>query len=681
MSLTFYPNPGKPRADEQVNSVVIVRGLVIPTFESLQSLGTPQFGSIAYIKSLQTLFIGGAGAWIPIQAQTSNIALTPGAIGDSIIFNGVGPNLSFKRLNGGSGVSITSSSGDITVEIVEPPYTAGLGISIVSGIASNTLPGVVYTAGTGLNFAGNVLNSTGVDSVTSGDTVVSVTGTQNNRSVSLGYVAGTNISIAGNVISSTLPLGVDTVSAGNTTIVIGGTASNPTVKCNYAAGTGISITGTNIINSTLSPIVLSVVAGDSTVTIGGTASVPIISGNYQGAGQISIVGNVVSSTNYVTSVTAGNSTIVIGGSASIPSVSSGYVAGNEITIVGNTISVVPSTVVTITAANNTMIVNNVSTNNLLSGNYQAGTGVSIVGNVISVPIQHMLSLTAADATMTIGGTATNPTVTGNYQAGGGIIITGNVISSGSTVLKSYSFTTGTGSIAVNALSTAVYLLSKSRAIQPISVTFTTLQGTGIMIMEPLIITGMQTSQVASNSSSLTVIKTYELLINGIVTPAAITFPVGNYDSFQVSTGLSVYIPQYSVIQLRVTLTNTGGSTATIYQALAAIDASVSSTTSIVTPPEVSGVSATSTTSSITLSWTLAGGTAIGHRIIYKTGPTAPTSWTDPTGTQIFESAIIGNSRVISTLASATQYSFRIITINGNTPQTMSTGVTFTFSTV
>lgn len=679
MSLTFYPNVNRPKGDEYVNSVLVTRKLVIPSFETIAEIGVPQVGSIAYVKSLQTLFIGGSGAWTPIQAQTSNITLAPGAVGSSIIFNGTGPNLSFKRIQAGSGVNITSSATDLTINIVGPPYVAGIGIDITAGVVSNTLPAIVYTAGTGLNFAGTVLNSTGVNTVTSGDTVVAVTGTQSNRVVTLGYQAGTNINITGNVISSTLPLGVDTISAGDSTIVIGGTASNPTVRCNYTAGTGMSITGTNTINATLSPIVSSVVAGDTTVSITGSFNT-VISGNYQGSGQISIVGNTISSSIYVTSVTAANSTIVVGGLPATPSLSSGYVAGSEISIVGNVINVVPTTVVTITPVDSTITVNSATPNNVITGNYQGGTGISIAGNVISIPSPHIQSVSAGDSTVFVGGTSTNPTLSGNYQNGPGIAITGNVISTGQFQQKYLNFTTGGESLTISPTSTATYFISQYGTLTS-SITNANQMSTGVIAEQGLMLTDLAVTVSGSgvgNVSSLT--KVFNVLVNGLPTSMTSTLAAGNYTTITTVTGASIYVPQYSVVSFTVDVTNPTATPTPLY-VFATATSDYKNTVSILSPPDVTGVSGVAATTSITLSWTAAGGTTIGHRIIYKTGAVPPSSWNDPTGTQIFEASIYGNSRQVSRLTTLTTYSFLIFTINGNTPPTMSSGVAFTFSTV
>ncbi len=102
-----------------------------------------------------------------------------------------------------------------------------------------------------------------------------------------------------------------------------------------------------------------------------------------------------------------------------------------------------------------------------------------------------------------------------------------------------------------------------------------------------------------------------------------------------------------------------------------------------TPPETLqepiGVSATVNSGvQISLSWTSGGGTTSGYRIAYQTGATAP--GTCALGTTVNESSITGTSKAINSLALGTQYSFRICSINANTPADVSSGVTVTATT-
>lgn len=91
------------------------------------------------------------------------------------------------------------------------------------------------------------------------------------------------------------------------------------------------------------------------------------------------------------------------------------------------------------------------------------------------------------------------------------------------------------------------------------------------------------------------------------------------------------------------------------------------------PPNPSSPSVTTdSTSSMTLSWVSGGGTAVDYRIAYQSGGTAPANCNS--GTIISESSISGLSHQVTGLAPATQYSFRICSLNGNDTPDVSSGV-------
>lgn len=705
MSLN-YPNSSGKSTNLLDNAVTVRSKLVVPTFETLPSGYNFQMGTVLYVSSTNTLYIGTPSGLIPIQGATSNLADAPGIAGSSIIYNGVGPNLQIKGVSGGNGVTVATSPSDISVAITGTGYVGGTGISIVSDVVTNTLPGVVYTAGPGVSVLGNIISNTGIISVTAGDSTVQVSGPQSNVLIGLGYQAGANVNIVGNAISSTIPVGVDTVTAGNSTVVIGGTLSNPTVALNYVAGSDISITGTNVINCTSPSVVLSITAGDSTISIGGTPTNPVVSGNYQGGSGVSVIGNTISATSHIVSISAGDSTIVVGGTATAPIVSSGYIAGSEVSIVGNTISVVPTTVVTLTSPDGTLTINNASPVNTIAGNYIGVGGISIVGNVISIPSPHISTLTAGNSTVLVSGTSSNPIVSGNYIAGNGISITNNIISelnpSSATGTQTYNFISNL--YYFNGISTTTDI--SANLVHSSLIASTNLTGSGglavfnIVALIALKITDFKigftldpalATALMTNSS---LVKNVYLCVNS-VRITQINFASNDFTLGYSLSGLNIYVPQYSSFSVQIGDNDYSVSTTNIqYNALSWVKGTRGDTTSAISAPSNVTSLVSLAIGSTTLQFefdTPTDGVTQGLRIIYLLGATAPTSWTDPTVgcVRVYESSnycytdpTTGKMTVtISGLVSTTTYSFRFISINGNTPPTMSSGTTITESTV
>jgi hypothetical protein len=705
MSLNYPNSPGK--TTNLVDNAVTVRSkLVVPTFETLPVGYNFQMGSVLYVSSTNTLYIGTPSGLVPIQGTTSNLADAPGIAGSSIIYNGVGPNLQIKGLNGGNGVSVASSPSDISIAITGTGYVGGTGIDITSDVVTNTLPGVVYTSGPGISILANVISNTGIVSITAGDSTVQVSGPQSNVLIGLGYQAGANVNIVGNVISSTIPVGVDTVTAGDSTVTIGGTLTNPTIALNYQGGSDISITGINVINCTSPSVVLSVTAGDSTISISGTPTNPVVSGNYQGASGVTIVGNVISATSHVVSISAGDSTIVVGGTATAPVVSSGYVAGSEVSIVGNVISVVPTTVTTLTSPDGTLTINNALPVNTIAGNYIGVGGISITGNVISIPSPHISTLAAGDTTISVGGTSTNPIVSGNYLAGNGIAITGNVISelnpSSATGTQTYNFITNL--YYFNGISAATDI--SANLVHSSLSAGTTLIGSGfvavfnIVAMIALKITDfkigftLDPSLATALMTNASLVKNVYLCVNS-VRITQINFTANDFTLGYSLSGLNIYVPQYSSFSVQIGDNDYSISTTNIqYNAISWVKGTRGdTTTAIPAPADVTTLgSPFSTQTTINFEFdTPSDPNFQGLRIIYLPGGTAPTSWTDPTVgcVRLYESSnycytdpTTGKMTVtVSGLESAKPYSFRFISINGNTPPTMSTGVASTKSTI
>lgn len=150
-----------------------------------------------------------------------------------------------------------------------------------------------------------------------------------------GLVAGTNVSLTpvSNFGGKGLRIdanpgssGVASVTAGNSYITIGGTSINPTVANNgvqtLSAGTGITVGGTANQPTVSNAGVLGVTSGNAGITVGGTAQNPTISN----AG--------------VLGVTASGAGIAVSGTAQNPNIQNtgvtSLVAGANITLSGST---------------------------------------------------------------------------------------------------------------------------------------------------------------------------------------------------------------------------------------------------------------------------------------------------------------------------------------------------------
>jgi len=299
------------------SSVLALKVLTIP---AIRVSGTPlqTVGSLAYDTTSKTVYYASPSSWLPlgginsITAGNNTIVIggtatdptirahyTAGTgisiVGNMIINTDPGAfytagtgitiigttisNVGVTSLIAGSGIGVSSVTGDITITNLSPgiTYTAGTGISIVGNVITNTNPGAVYTAGTGITIIGTTISNAGVTSLIAGSGigVSSATGdiTITNLSPGITYTAGSGISIVGTTISNT---GVIAISAADSTISIGGTASNPSIAGNYTASTGISIIGNAIGNTGVTSFQTSLsgltpsVATTGSVTLAGT---------------------------------------------------------------------------------------------------------------------------------------------------------------------------------------------------------------------------------------------------------------------------------------------------------------------------------------------------------------------------------------------------------------------------
>lgn len=186
--------------------------------------------------------------------------------------------------------------------------------------------------------------------------------TINGTNLVSGLVAGTNVSLTpvSNFSGKGLRIdavpgssGVASVTAGNSYITIGGTSINPTVANNgvqtLTAGTGVSLSGSAnqpVVNNTG---VLGLTAGNAGITVGGTAANPTISN----AG--------------VLGVTASGAGIAVSGTAQNPNIQNtgvtSLVAGSNITLSGSTGAV------TISASGGTSPITTVTFDTVGAGSY------------------------------------------------------------------------------------------------------------------------------------------------------------------------------------------------------------------------------------------------------------------------------------------------------------------------
>jgi hypothetical protein len=676
--------PSKVIKDVTIPAYGITKAFIIPSFQTLADAGDPQLGSIVFVSSLGEVRIGTSSGWNVVSGSSSTLASAPGALGASLVASGVAPNLLVKGIAGGSGVIVSSSATDVIITgTSSPALTAGTDISIIANVINNTNPGIVYTAGNGIGLLVNDFSNTGVIQVSSLNSTLLVSGGIQNRVITGNYIAGSGISIVGNVINSLSNGTVLSVSAGDTTVIVGGTSVNPTLSGNYVAGTDIDITG-NVI-SILGGGVTGISNSDGTIAISGTPSIPILTGNYQSGANISISTNTINTTPYPTSLTSGDTILsVVGSGTPTPTVSLSYTSGTDVSIVGNVINSTLVGVDELVAANNTVLVGGTISNPTVQCTYQGGSGISIAGiNTIDAPNPFVSSIAAdPNNTLSVTGT-TNTVVTGNYQGGSGISIVGNVINASSPVpptasrqqVLNFSIASSAAGTPLTSSTTTTVLIgtnNTSAETPNTNGTFPTLQG--FYIADSMVINSFAAFLPPVQQSGITL--TARILMNGNTVANLVMQSTDSQAVFPTP----IYIPGGSM--LYAALRKVVGVIPTplsIYPTFS-INMEPGQTSAIAAPSTPTGASFSSTSSSISMNVSGMSGTSTGIRVIYKTG-SPPSSWTDPTGTQVYEYRSYGNLISLFGLNSATTYFMLIFFINSNTPPTMSSSISLSFATL
>ena len=229
------------------------------------------------------------GTTINNTAPDQTVTLTEG---DNVTITGTYPNFTISSndvigevssVNAGTGISVDSTTGNVTVTNTSPDQTVtltGSGATNVSGTYPDftvSSTDTTYTAGTGIDVTSDIITNTAPDqtvSITSSGSAT-VTGTYPNFNVdatdtNTTYTAGSGLDLTGTVFSNTAPdQTVAITGSGSATIT--GTYPNFNVDSTdtqYTAGTGIDVTGTTITNTSPDQVVS--IAGTGSTTVTGT---------------------------------------------------------------------------------------------------------------------------------------------------------------------------------------------------------------------------------------------------------------------------------------------------------------------------------------------------------------------------------------------------------------------------
>ncbi len=354
-------------------------------------------------------------------------------------------------ITAGNGISVSgntvTNAGDLSnTNELQTLDLVGNTLSISNG-NSVVLPngGGNYTAGNGINVTGTIISNTGDLSPTNEFQTLSLTGSTlsltNGNSVILPvgttYTAGTGINIAGTVINNTGDLStineIQSLSlSGNMLTISGSNSVTLPAGTTYNAGTGISIVGTTI-NNTAPDQIVSLTAG---VGIGVAGTYPNFTVSNTGGGAtytagagIGIAGTVITNTapDQIVTLNAGAGIGVTGTYPNFTVTNTGggavYTAGIGIGITGNVIdNLAPDQIVTLTAGAGIGVTGtypNFTVTNTGGGvTYTAGTGISIAGTVITNTAPDQIVSLTAGANIAVAGAYPNFTITGTGGGGG-----------------------------------------------------------------------------------------------------------------------------------------------------------------------------------------------------------------------------------------------------------------------
>jgi hypothetical protein len=286
-----------------VSGVQALKVLTIPAIR-ISSTSPPSIGSIAYDTQTSSIYYSGPTGWSPLAGSNLSSAGT----GISLISNGTPPNLSTKSLRSGTGVSISSTTTEITIA---GAYIAGANISIDSF-------GVISATG-----------SLGVNSVTAANNTIVISGTLSDPQIAANYVSGTAISITGgNTINNT---GVTSATGTLNQIDVSSATGNIVISLSPNATTNsLTVTGSLTLSGLVSPSFLFTTTGGLVASSGVPSNGQLLIGSSLGD---PVLSNITTPLGSGISITNGPGTINIANTG-VKSLTAG--AGITITPIGST---------------------------------------------------------------------------------------------------------------------------------------------------------------------------------------------------------------------------------------------------------------------------------------------------------------------------------------------------------
>ena len=208
----------------------------------------------------------GGATWQPGGGGGTVAALYPSGTGQSLVANGVGPNLTNKDLIAGAGITLSSTANDVTITNSSPatgvtlhPVVGSTGVTLAASQTGPALTVRGINAGTGINITGNPTDITIVN--TSPATDVSVTPVVGALGLPLmvtptgpamkirNVFAGTGIGVANTgtdmVVTNTSPASSVTLTPTGTGTSLVAVSAAPGLKTkDLLFGTGITFTAT-----------------------------------------------------------------------------------------------------------------------------------------------------------------------------------------------------------------------------------------------------------------------------------------------------------------------------------------------------------------------------------------------------------------------------------------------------